>query len=127
MSNKENFVFLASWYDAIAALEASNGREFANEFARQIIDYGVTGKLTTDDQLIVGLVNAMCATLIDKSKSRYRACVANGKKGGKPAQYNPEEIAAFHASGLSDQEIADKMGCSLRTVQRALVAIDDEI
>lgn len=121
--SQDNFVFLASWYDAIEALKESNGEEFANKFAKQIIDYGVTGQLTTDDPLIVGLINGMCKTLIDKSKNRYAACVNNGKRGGRPAQYNQEEIISLHEAGLSDKEIAENLGCTVRTVQRALEEI----
>ena len=126
MSSGENFVCIASWRDAIVALEKSNGREVANELARQILDYGITGEFTTDDPLIIGLMNAMCVPIIDKSKRRYSACMANGRQGGRPTKYDPEAIRTLRARGLSHQQIAEQLGCSKKTVQRALNEEDED-
>lgn len=119
MSKKENFVFYASWLDALSGLDETNSREFSNEFLRQIVIYGVTGEIETDNPMIVGFINAMCKDLLDKSKRRYNACVANGKKGGRAREYNPDDIMYLSNQGLTNQEIADNLGCSLKTVQRA--------
>ena len=127
MSKRDNFVFYASWLDALSGLDETNSREFANEFLRQIVIYGVTGEIETDNPMIVGFINAMCKDLLDKSKKRHRACIENGNRGGRPKQYNDEEIRALSQQGLSDQEIADNLGCSVKTVQRALANADDEI
>ncbi len=126
MSQKENFVFLASWHDIIAAYDNSGQSELAGEIAKQIIYYGVTGELTTDDPIVKGTVTSMCTTIIDKSKKRYAACKNNGKKGGKPTQHDPQDIINLHKQGLSNQDIVDNLGCSLRTVQRALENYEEE-
>lgn len=123
MSNKENFLFLASWHDILEGYETAGKPEMASELAKQIIYYGVTGKMTSDDPIIVGTVMGMCATLIDKSKRRYNSCVANGKKGGRPKAYNSEDILHLQSQGLTEQEIAENLGCSVKTVQRALADI----
>ena len=129
MSSKENFLFLASWHDLIEGYEAAGKPEIASELAKQIIYYGVTGEMTTEDPVIVGTVMGMCAALIDKSKKRYNTCVANGRQGGRPKKYNVEDMMHLRSQGLSDQDIADNLGCSVKTVQRALSAADadDEI
>ena len=129
MSKRDNFVFYASWLDALGGLDETNSREFANEFLRQIVIYGVTGEIETDNPMIVGFINAMCKDLLDKSKKRHRACIENGNRGGRPKQYNEEEIRALFQQGLSDEDIAKQLGCSVKTVQRALAAADadDEI
>ena len=128
MSNKENFLFLASWHDILEGYDAAGKPEIASELAKQIIYYGVTGQTTSNDPVIVGTVTGMCAALIDKSKKRYNSCVANGKKGGRPKQYNNEDILYLHQQGLSEQDIADNLGCSVKTVQRALATnSEDEI
>lgn len=127
MSEKENFLFLASWHDILEGYDAAGKPEIASEIAKQIIYYGVTGEMTSSDPIVTSTVTGMCATLIDKSKKRYNTCVANGKRGGRPKQYNPAEIIALRDSGLSDEEIAEQLGCNLRTVQRALINNDDEI
>ena len=125
MSEKENFVFYADWVDIIKAYDKTSP-EFASNLAKQIIYYGVTGQMTTNDPIITGMVNSMCAALISKSKNRYKACKANGQQGGAPKKYDADQIVALHNKGLSDQDIADKLGCSLRTVQRALSKRSDE-
>lgn len=127
MSKRDNFVFYASWLDALGGLDETNSREFANEFLRQIVIYGVTGEIETDNPMIVGFINAMCKDLLDKSKKRHRACIENGNRGGRPKQYNEEEIRALSQQGLSDEDIAKQLGCSARTVQRALAVAEDEI
>lgn len=127
MSKKENFVFYADWIDVIKAYDDSGQSDLAGELAKQIVYYGVTGEMTSKDTIITGLVNAMCVALIEKSKNRYNACKNNGQRGGRPRQYDPEEIATLHDSGLSDEQIAEQLGCNLRTVQRALADTNDDI
>ena len=129
MSNKENFLFLASWHDLIEGYEAAGKPDVASELAKQIIYYGVTGEMTTDDPVIAGTVMGMCAALIDKSKKRYNTCVANGRQGGRPKKYSVEDMIDLKSKGLSLQDIADNLGCNVKTVQRALAAADadDEI
>lgn len=129
MSTKENFLFLASWHDLIEGYEAAGKPEIASELAKQIIYYGVTGEMTTDDPVIVGTVMGMCAALIDKSKKRYNTCVANGRQGGRPKKYSVDDMLDLRDKGLSLQDIADNLGCSVKTVQRtlALADADDEI
>lgn len=120
MPQNENFVFYGSWLDAIEGLEETNGREFANEFARQIINYGTSGEVTTDNKMLIGLINGMCKNLVEKSKKRYTASVENGKQGGRPTKFDPETIRAMKEQGMNYQEIAAELGCNVRTVQRAL-------
>ena len=119
MSKKENFLFIASWYDILKAYERTD-EAFAHKLAMRIIDYGVTGELNVDDEITNNLILSMCAPLINRSKNRYNACVANGRTGGRPTRYNQEEIISLYKSGMSHEEIANQIGCSVRTVQRAL-------
>ena len=126
MSTKENFLFLASWHDILEGYDAAGKPEMANELAKQIIYYGVTGKMTSDDPAIVGTVTGMCATLIDNSKKRYNTCVTNGKKGGKPEKYTIEDMLYLQGQGLSAEEIADNLGCNVKTVQRKLAEVNND-
>lgn len=122
-----NFVFLASWYEIIDAYEKSDQPEMAGEISKAIITYGVTGEITSDNPLIVGIVKGMCTALIDKSKARYAHSIENGQRGGRPPKYDKSQMLKLRNDGLSDQDIADNLGCSARTVQRALAVAEDEI
>ena len=119
MSKKENFVFYADWVDIIKAYDATNP-ELAGNLAKQIIYYGVTDEMTTDDPIIVGTVSSMCAALIKKSKNRHRAAIENGKRGGRKKQYTEEEMLELRAAGLSNKDIADNLGCNIATVERTI-------
>lgn len=125
-----NFVFLASWYEVIEAYEKMGQSEMASEISKAIITYGVTGEIISDNPLIVGVVRGMCTALIDKSKARYASSIENGKKGGRPPKYDKAKMIELHNQGLTDQEIANTIGCALNTVKRVIASnadSDDEI
>lgn len=126
MNEKENFVFLASWAEAIEAYDKAGQPELGSELAKQIIYYGTNGQMTTDSPLIEGVVRAMCAPLIDKSKKKYRACKNNGVKGGRPELYSVEEMIRLRDAGLTNEEIADNLGCGVQTVAKKLKLLNDE-
>ncbi len=120
MNEKENFVFLASWAEAIEAYDKAGQPELGGELAKQIVYYGTSGQMTTDNPLIEGFVKAMCVAIIDKSKKKYGVCKANGNKGGRPTQFPVEKMLELRDAGLSNDEIATKMGCSVQTVNNKL-------
>ena len=125
MSQKDNFVFYASWIDIIKAYDASDPN-FAGELAKQMVYFGVEGETSTDNPIITGLIQSMCADLIDKSKKRHKACIENGNKGGRPKQYNVDEILSMYELGFTAQEMADNLGCNIKTVQRAIAKFDND-
>jgi hypothetical protein len=122
-----DFIFLSNWYDVIKAYDDAGQEDMANAIAKEIIIYGVTGDTRTTDPLIYGIVKGLCADQIKRPKARYAHSVENGKKGGRPKKYNLEDMVSLRSYGLSDQEIADNLGCSIKTVQRTLANADDEI
>jgi len=129
MTQYENFVFYGSWKEHLDGLRALCGDDIAKEVAWQIINYGTAKEFDTEDQKIINMVNGMCRDLIISAKKRRLASIENGKQGGRPKKYKDEEIIDLFNKGLSPQEIADNLGCNLRTVNRALanMNIDDEI
>lgn len=126
MNEKENFVFLASWAEAIEAYDKAGQPELGGELAKQIIYYGTSGQITTDNPLIEGFVKAMCVTLIDQSKKKYNACKTNGNKGGRPELYPVEEMLRLKEAGLTEEQIADNLGCGVQTVIKKLKTFNDE-
>ena len=121
----ENFVFYGSWKEHLDGLKELCGEDVVKEVAWQIINYGTYKDFDTDDQKIINMVNGMCRDLIDSAKKRREASVGNGRQGGRPKKYTAEEMLALRDQGLSIPEIADRLGCSVKTVQRTLAT--DEI
>lgn len=127
MSEKGNFVFLASWTATIESFDAMNQPELAGELAKQIIYYGTKGEMTTDNQMIRGIVEGMCVALIDQAKQKYQNCRINGNLGGRPEKYPVEEMVRLRDAGMTNEEIAENMNCSVQTVIKKLKAFNDEI
>ena len=126
MTQYENFVFYGSWKEHLNGLRQLCGDDVAKEVAWQIINYGTYKDFDTDDKKIIDMVNGMCRDLIDSAKKRREASVGNGKQGGRPKKYSLEDMLDLRNKGLSLQDIADNLGCSVKTVQRALAAADSD-
>lgn len=127
MAQYENFVFYGSWKEHLDGLKELCDKETAKEVAWQIINYGTAKEFDTEDQKIINMVNGMCRDLIVSAKKRRLASIENGQQGGRPKKYKTEDIIDLSNKGLTPQEIADNLGCSVKTVQRALANADDEI
>lgn len=127
MAKYENFVFYGSWKEHLDGLRDLCGDDIAKEVTWQIINYGTSKEFDTDDKKIINIVNGMCRDLIASAKKRRLASIENGRQGGRPKKYSIEDMLALRNNGLSDQDIADNLGCDVRTVRRTLSEIDDEI
>lgn len=117
-----DFIFAANWYDVIKAYDDDGQPDIANAIAKEIINYGVTGDTKTTNPLIYGIVRGMCSAQIKRVKPRD----TSSAKGGRPKKYKIEDIIDLSNKGLSLQDIADNLGCSVKTVQRALAAADSD-
>jgi DNA-binding NarL/FixJ family response regulator len=114
------FIFFESWDKYLDTLEEDRDINYVNAVARAMIKYGLYGDCKTEDETVVRRVDAVCSDLMNSTKARYAASVSNGRQGGRPMRYDPETIRQLSAQGLSQQEIAEQLGCSKKTVQRAL-------
>jgi DNA-directed RNA polymerase specialized sigma24 family protein len=121
-----DFIFLANWYDVIKAYDDAGQEDMANAIAKEIIIYGATGDTRTTDPLIYGIVRGLCADQIKRPKSRSAQSIANGKKGGRPPKYDKTEIVSLYKQWQSEEDIAKQLGCSIKTVQRALMDADSD-
>jgi DNA-binding NarL/FixJ family response regulator len=124
----KSFVFFSSWEKYLKTLELDKDIEYVNAVARAIIQYGITGEIESTDPTILSRVEAVCADLMQSSTARYNAALRGGTTGGRPQTYDRDAIQQMHKDGLSIQLIADTLGCSTRTVKRAIEAMsEDEI
>lgn len=123
---KKSFVFFSSWERYLKTLELDKDINYVNAVARAIIQYGISGEIESADPTILSRVEAVCADLMQSSNARYNAAVYGGTAGGRPRTYDQEAIKQMYKDGASIQIIADTLGCSKRTVQRAIEAMEDE-
>ncbi len=124
---KNNFIFFNSWERYLKTLEEDRDINYVNAVARAIIQYGLRGECDTTDETVLRKVDAVCADLMHSTQARYAASKAGGKQGGRPTQYDPEIIRQLYASGMTYQQVAHELKCSVRTVQRALGTTEEEI
>lgn len=127
MEEKRSFVFFSSWERYLKTLELDRDTNYVNAVARAIIQYGLRGEIENDDPDILSRVEAVCSDLMQSSAIRYNAAVRGGVMGGRPPAYDPEIIKELRDKGLTYRQIADELGCSVRTVQRACMEESDEI
>jgi DNA invertase Pin-like site-specific DNA recombinase len=63
---------------------------------------------------------------MQSSTERYNAALKGGTTGGRPRTHDHEAIQQMYKDGIPANVIADTLGCSKRTVQRAIDAIITE-
>ena len=126
MEPKKSFVFFSSWERYLKTLELDKDINYVNAVARAIIQYGIAGEVESADPTILSRVEAVCSDLMESSNARYNAALKGGTQGGSPRKYDHEAIQQMYKDGVPVQTIADTLGCSKRTVQRAVDAMADE-
>ena len=126
MEPKKSFVFFSSWERYLKTLELDKDINYVNAVARAIIQYGISGEIESDDPTILSRVEAVCADLMQSSTARYNAAVKGGTTGGRPREHDPEAMRQMFKDGATIQIIADTLGCSTRTVKRAIDSMVDE-
>ena len=126
MEPKKSFVFFSSWERYLKTLELDKDIDYVNAVARAIIQYGISGEIESDDPTILSRVEAVCADLMQSSTARYNAAVKGGTTGGRPREHDPEAMQQMYKDGATIQIIADTLGCSTRTVKRAIDAMNEE-
>lgn len=120
MDNKiENFVSYASFLEAIEKLPTEEDKAKA---ALALLRLGHTGEWRTEGNILIEMLLTLAAPNIIAAKNRYSKAVEKGSRGGRP-KVDRVKIAQLKEEGLTSEEIADEMGCSTKTVSRALQEI----
>ena len=129
MEPKKSFVFFSSWERYLKTLELDKDINYVNAVARAIIQYGIAGEIESADPTILSRVEAVCADLMQSSSARYNAALKGGTTGGRPREHDHKAMQQMYKDGIPINVIADTMGCSTRTVKRAIesMSTEDEI
>lgn len=123
MINSQSFVLYESVYKHIQTLSNRVSDTTALHYINCIMEFGLYGVMPPDDDevWIYGFEQAI--TSIYAAKERYNKSKENGKKGGAPERFPADRVAELKEQGLTNQEVAEKLGCSTKTVERKNKAI----
>lgn len=117
--NKRSFVAYESFYKMFMAVKAYHGKEAASDFAQAIFEYGLYDEEPDEDSIIWAQGFEAIVTGIKNAKDRYGAATDDGKKGGRKKMFDDNVIAELRAQGYTNKKIAEELGCSLSTVEKA--------
>ena len=123
--NKEikhnSFVFYAQ---SLECIEAIGCPEEENAILRAVIEHAIYGEHTALEGKLEASVR-LIVNDIERAQARYEKNKETGSVGGSRSKYKVADIMALKNEGLSNEEIAEALGCSVRTVQRKVVAIPE--
>ena len=115
----KSFVFYPTFLQAVESLRNNGNEVLANKLLKAIVDYGIYGEYDDSDP-IINAIMVQTVFSIDKSYSNYQNCIINGSKGGAKKKYNDDQIYELIDKGMTHKQIAQQLGCSTKTIQRAL-------
>lgn len=112
-----SFVFYATFLDTVDKLDAAGHTDLANKVLRAIIDVGIYGEYTGGDVLVESYLPTIQLN-IENATKRYQAASHGGSKGGRKTTYDKDLIIELKKQGLTNADVATKVGCSAKTVSR---------
>lgn len=115
-------VFYEQWYQTIKDF-APKERDKAYKYIFEYAFYGIEPEKPNGDKTppMSYVVFKMARPNIDSAQKRYDAAIENGNKGGRPKKVTEEvvkKIVELRKKGLTQQEVADELSLSLKTIQR---------
>lgn len=124
IDNKSSFVFYESVYKQANALHKRNKKEEELELLRAIMEFGLYGVIPEEESDVWLYGFEQAATSISAAKTRYEAAKENGCKGGRPVKYPMMDMVKYREQGMTNNQIAAYMGCSVKTVENKLKQYD---
>lgn len=124
IDNKSSFVFYESVYKQANALHKRNKKEEELELLRAIMEFGLYGVIPEEESDVWLYGFEQAATSISAAKTRYEAAKENGSKGGRPVKYPMMDMVRYREQGMTNNQIAAYMGCSVKTVENKLKQYD---
>ena len=115
----KSFVFYPTFLQAVESLRNNGNEILADKLLKAIVDYGIYGEYDDSDP-IINAIMVQTVFSIDKSYNNYQNCIINGSKGGAKKKYSDDQIYELIDKGMTHKQIAEQLGCSTKTIQRAL-------
>jgi len=88
------------------------------------MEFGLYGVIPEEESDVWLYGFEQAATSISAAKTRYEAAKENGSKGGRPVKYPMMDMVKYREQGMTNNQIAAYMGCSVKTVENKLKQYD---
>jgi DNA-binding CsgD family transcriptional regulator len=118
--NTEKFILYESVYKQAQRLNGKLGEKVAWEFIQAIMEFGLYGTMPDEDSDVWLYGFEQCITSIDAAQKRYDKAVESGKRGGRKPKHTAEEVMLLKQQGLSNKDIAERLGYTERTIESKL-------
>lgn len=114
MEQYKSFVFLASWEELLQGFPP----DVAKEILWQIKEVGVGKDFSTNDPMIKAIIKGSVLPNILNQQEKYETA----KRGGRPRNEDItiDKIKALEDCGLTQEQIADTLKCSLSTIKNRI-------
>ena len=116
----DSFIFYRGWAETAKGFAEDFGEDFAKEMIWALVCYVCFGEIVTEKKSIIKWIEGDCLRVIEAAKKRHDASIEAGKLGGRPSKINKDDVLALKQDGKTIKEIAEILGCSRDTVERAL-------
>ena len=116
----DSFIFYRGWAETEKGFAEDFGEDFAKEMIWALVCYVCFGEIVTEKKSIIKWIEGDCLRVIEAAKKRHDASIEAGKLGGRPSKINKDDVLALKQDGKTVKEIAEILGCSRDTVERAL-------
>lgn len=116
----DSFIFYRGWAETAKGFAEDFGEDFAKEMIWALVCYICFGEIVTEKKSIIKWIEGDCLRVIEAAKKRHDASIEAGKLGGRPSKINKDDALALKQDGKTVKEIAEILGCSRDTVERAL-------
>ena len=116
----DSFIFYRGWAETAKGFAEDFGEDFAKEMIWALVCYICFGEIVTEKKSIIKWIEGDCLRVIQAAKKRHDASIEAGKLGGRPSKINKDEVLSLKQDGKTVKEIAEILGCSRDTIERAL-------
>ena len=125
-TNIEHAASMILYYSAYEAVCYIPDEKLQLEALKGLLEYGFRGVKPQSDNPFVNMVYAACTPSMKAAKQRYAKTIIDGKKGGCPSEMSIDDIMAMRRVGMSNREIADSFGVTVKAVEARITRYNQD-
>ena len=123
IEHAESMILYYSAYEAVCYIP---DEKLQLEALKGLLEYGFRGVKPQSDNPFVNMVYAACTPSMKAAKQRYAKTIIDGKKGGRPSEMSIDDIMAMRRAGMSNKEIADSFGVTVKAVEARITRYNQD-